>query len=137
MITASVMALIAAVLLCVGIFTIRTGHVPGPSWLRSMWHRTPSWRTGTAFVALGVSTSLWAVSVLTGNTWTPVVAWLVTGAGLLFEVIMRERQSSQQELRNRRLWYRMPSAVRRHGRRGRRQPGYPCTASATQAPERD
>lgn len=121
MITAGVMALIAAVLLCVGIFTIRTGRVPGPSWLRSTWHGIPPWRTGIAFVALGVSTSLWAVSVLTGNTWAPVVAWLVTGAGLLFEVIMRERESGQQKLSNRRVWYRMPSAGRRHGRGDRRQ----------------
>lgn len=110
MITGSVMALVAAVLLCVGVHTIRTGRVLGPSWLRSIWGGISPWQTGIGFVAVGVSVSLWAVSVLTGSTWAAVLAWLVAGARLLFEVIMRERVS-RQNVSNRRVWYRMPSAL--------------------------
>lgn len=112
MITGSLMALIAAVLLCVGVYTIRTGRVPGPSWLRSMWrHRVPPWQAGIGFVALGISISLWAVSVFTGSTWASVLAWLVTGAWGLFRVIVREREVRRREGSNRRVWYRMPSAL--------------------------
>ena len=111
MIMGSVMALIAVVLLCVGVDTVRTGRVPGPSWLRSMWwHKVPSWQAGTGFVALGVSTSLWAVSVFTGNTRVSVLAWLIAGAWGLFRVILREREASRDGS-NRRVWYRMPSAL--------------------------
>ena len=111
MVTGSVMTLIAAVFLGIGIYTIRTGRVPGPSWLRSIWRGIPPWRIGIGFVAVGVSTSLWEVSVLTGNTWAPVLASLVTGAAALFEVIMREREASRRKVNNRRVWYRMPSAL--------------------------
>ena len=107
------MALAAAVFVGVGVYTIRAGRVPGPSWLRSIWRRIPPWQTGIGFVVLGVTCSLWAVSVLTGYTWGPVLAWLVTLAGLLFQVIMGEREASQREGSNRRVWYRMPSAL--HG----------------------
>ena len=111
MIMGSVMALIAVVLLCVGVDTIRTGRVPGPSWLRSMWwHKVSSWQAGIGFVALGVSTSMWAVSMFTGNPWASVLAWLVAGAWVLFRVIMREREASRDGS-NRRVWYRMPSAL--------------------------
>jgi hypothetical protein len=105
------MALVAAVCLGFGVYTLRTRRVPGPMWLRSVWRKVPPWQTGVAFVVLGVSSSLWAVSMFLGTTWAPLLAWLVTGAGLLFITIAREREADQEAIRRRRAWYRLPSTA--------------------------
>src|SRR5215469_7692827 len=107
MIAGSVMALVAAGFVGVGVYAIRTGRAPGPTWLWSARREVPPWRTGVAVVVLGVCSILCAVAMFLGTTWAPLLGWLVTGAGLVFATTLREYEPNKEKRRLRRAWYRL------------------------------
>jgi hypothetical protein len=105
MISALLLALAAAVLFGIGVYTIWVRRVPGPRWFRKARRRVPAWHRGAALLMLGFSGSMLAASVLSGWPWWRLLAALGGCAPLVLEGIMFLREPADN------AWYRMPPPI--------------------------
>ena len=106
MISAVLMALAAAGLFGIGLYTIRAGRLPGPSWLRRARRGVPAWQTGVVLLMLGLSASMLAASELNGWRWWPLIAALGGCVPGVFEGTMLLVRKPTD-----RAWYRMPPPI--------------------------
>ncbi|WP_203924925.1 hypothetical protein [Rugosimonospora africana] len=99
MITGALMLLAAAGFFGVGVYTIRAGRLPGPSWFRNR-RSVPAWATGLSLLMFGASSTLWAISEFSDNLMLRLPAWCIYGATVFFRLGVNLRHPDQQEVSN-------------------------------------